>query len=72
VQTEQVSQQITPGRKIITFSKDEVKEIMLKAANEATLTKEEMYHRVRINVDDGKKYDGEWKFVLSVEEAPEN
>lgn len=71
---EEVSQRVTPGRKIFTFSRDEVKAILLKAAlaelkqSEPPLTKEEMYHRVNVSVEDGRRFHGEWKLVLIVEQ----
>ena len=71
MKTQKVERQITPGQKIYTFSKDEAKGILLKAAleklnqREPPLSAEEMYQRVTLNVRDDYRY-GEWTIVLSV------
>jgi len=54
MKTQEVARQITPGKKIYTFSKDEVKEILLKAAlkelnqSEPPLSEYEMRLRVTL------------------------
>ena len=54
MKTQEVARQITPGKKIYTFSKDEVKEILLKATlkelnqSEPPLSEYEMRLRVTL------------------------
>ena len=74
MKTQEVARQITPGKKIYTFSKDEVKEILLKAAlkelnqSEPPLSEYEMRLRVTLNVHEASEYN-EWEMALSVLES---